>query len=255
MKGIKKALCAGGLALMMSVGSLATMAPVSEPVKVEASTKVKLNKKTLTLKKGATYKLKVKGTSKKVTWKSSKKKIATVSSNGKVTAKKVGKTVISAKVGGKTYKCKVTVKKKTTASNNTDTSRNVDVRAVEVFVLLNHERKAVGLPELQMDTTLNAAAYARAKELVQSFSHTRPNGTASYEILNESAYQYSWWTAGENIAGGQDSSAVVMADWMNSPGHKANILDKDYDSVGIACYYNPATEYRYYWVQIFAKAR
>ncbi len=78
---------------------------------VEAASKVKLNKKKITLYVGKTTTLKVKGTKKKVKWSSSKKSVATVSSKGKVKAKKKGTTTITAKVGGKKYKCKVTVKK------------------------------------------------------------------------------------------------------------------------------------------------
>ena len=71
--------------------------------------KVKLNKKSLTLTVGKTYKLKVKGTKKKVKWSSSNKKVASVNKKGKVTAKKAGKVTITAKIGKKKYKCKVTV--------------------------------------------------------------------------------------------------------------------------------------------------
>lgn len=74
--------------------------------------KIALNKKTLTLKKGNTFKLKLKNTTKKVTWKSTNKKVATVNKNGKVTAKKKGTAVIKAVSGGKTYKCTVKVKNK-----------------------------------------------------------------------------------------------------------------------------------------------
>lgn len=72
--------------------------------------RIKLNKTSLTLKKGKTYQLKLKNTSKKVTWKSANKKVATVGKKGKVTAKKKGNAVIKAVSGGKTYRCKVKVK-------------------------------------------------------------------------------------------------------------------------------------------------
>lgn len=71
---------------------------------------IKLNKTSITLKKGKTYQLKLKNTSKKVTWKSTNKKVATVGKKGKVTAKKKGNAVIKAVSGGKTYRCKVKVK-------------------------------------------------------------------------------------------------------------------------------------------------
>lgn len=82
---------------------------------------VKINKKSLSIKVGKTYKLKVKGTKKKVKWSSSNKKVVTVSSKGVVKGKKAGKATVTAKVGKKKYKCKVkvTAVKKTTSSNQT----------------------------------------------------------------------------------------------------------------------------------------
>jgi len=74
-----------------------------------AANKVSISNKTLKLKKGVSFQLKLKGTKKKPVWKSSNKKIATVSKNGKVKAKKAGKAVISAKIGKKKYKCKLRV--------------------------------------------------------------------------------------------------------------------------------------------------
>lgn len=82
--------------------SVDTMPVVKKPVK--------LNKTSLTMKKGKTYQLKLKNTSKKVTWKSTDKKVAAVGKNGKVAAKKKGNAVIKAVSGGKTYRCKVKVK-------------------------------------------------------------------------------------------------------------------------------------------------
>lgn len=85
-------------------------------VNVDAASKVKLNKTTVSLKEGKTTTLKVKGTKKKVKWSSSNKKVATVNQKGKVTAKKKGKATITAKVAGKKYKCIVTVKAKKSTS-------------------------------------------------------------------------------------------------------------------------------------------
>ena len=76
-----------------------------------AKTSPKLNKTKITLKVGKKYTLKLKNNKKKVTWSSSRKKVAAVSRKGVVTAKKAGTATIKAKAGGKTYKCKVTVKK------------------------------------------------------------------------------------------------------------------------------------------------
>ena len=91
-----------------------------------AKSKIKLNKKKLTLNVGSKKKLKVKGTKKKVKWKSKKKKIATVSKKGVVKAKKVGKTKVIAKVAGKKLICKVTVKAKKDGNTGTDPSTIVN---------------------------------------------------------------------------------------------------------------------------------
>lgn len=79
------------------------------PTSVQAASKVKLNKTSITLMKANTYNLKVSGTSRKATWKSSNAKVASVTSAGKVTAKKSGTATITARVRGKNYRCKVTV--------------------------------------------------------------------------------------------------------------------------------------------------
>jgi len=76
----------------------------------EVKKQIKLNKKSITLKKGKTYQLKLKNTNKKVIWKTTNKKVATVGKKGKVTARGKGSAVIKAVSGGKTYRCKVKVK-------------------------------------------------------------------------------------------------------------------------------------------------
>ena len=117
MKKIKRTLC-----FIMAI----TLATVIMPINAEAATKVKLNKKKVTLtitdkKKNPTATVKLKGTSaKKAKWTTSNKKVATVK-KGKITAKKAGKATITCKVKGKKYTCKVTVVDKRVISGNTGT--------------------------------------------------------------------------------------------------------------------------------------
>ena len=112
--------------------------------------------------------------------------------------------------------------------------------AYEVLKLVNKERKTAGLNELQMDKDLMEAAMLRADELLLNFDHTRPDNTLCFSVSSK-AY-------GENIAYGFFSSDSVMQAWMNSPGHKANILGNYYTTIGIgAVKYG----YTYYWVQLF----
>lgn len=118
----------------------------------------------------------------------------------------------------------------------------------QVFELVNAERSKAGVEALTSDQALDGAAMTRAKELAQSFSHTRPDGRDSFTVLTETGIVYS--SAGENIAMGQRSAEEVMDSWMNSAGHRANILSDKYSQIGIG-YYNANGQT--YWVQIFIK--
>lgn len=211
MKNLKKRVITLLLAALMVFGTAVPVAEVMQPVTVSAASTVKLNKTKLTLKKGQTYQLKLNKKNAKITWSSSNKKIVSVSKKGKLTAKKAGKATITAKVGKKKYTCKVTVKNKTTTVQSA-----ADKEKAAVLKLINKERKAQGLPALKMNSTLNAAADVRAKELTKQFSHTRPNGSSCFSILQEKKYAVQYVSAGENIAAGYASAESVMDGWMNS---------------------------------------
>lgn len=117
----------------------------------------------------------------------------------------------------------------------------------QVVELVNKERNKNGLASLTMDSELNRAAALRAKETVRSFSHTRPNGSSCFTALDEIGYSYS--SAGENIAMGQSSPSEVVNAWMNSEGHRANILNSSFTKIGVGCHSNGST---LYWSQFFA---
>ena len=119
--------------------------------------------------------------------------------------------------------------------------------ALQVVDLVNQERAKYGLSALSVDTTLMSAAQKRAVETVKSFSHTRPNGSSFSSVLSE--YNYSYRSAGENIAYGQKTPQEVVNAWMNSSGHRANILNSKYTKIGVGCYKSGST---YYWSQLFA---
>ncbi len=116
----------------------------------------------------------------------------------------------------------------------------------DVLALVNSERAAAGLPALTLDSKLCSLADIRAKETVQSFSHTRPNGTSCFTVFRENGVSYR--NAGENLAYGQNSAKAVMNAWMNSSGHRANILGRNFGKIGISCYISGG---RKYWVQLF----
>ena len=119
--------------------------------------------------------------------------------------------------------------------------------ADEMLRLVNIERQEVGAAPLTLNHTMNDMANIRAKEISVSFSHTRPNGTDCFTIADE----FNMPFYGENIAAGNSTVAATMNQWVNSPGHYANITESGYTELGVGYVYVPNSEYRYYWVQIF----
>ena len=120
--------------------------------------------------------------------------------------------------------------------------------AQQVVDLVNAERAKNGLNPLTLDTGLTDAAQVRAKEIQSSFSHTRPNGSSFSTALKEAGVSYR--RSGENIAWGQKSPETVMNAWMNSDGHRANILNKNFSRIGVGYLTNSSATP--YWVQLFA---
>ncbi|MCO7161092.1 CAP domain-containing protein [Agathobaculum butyriciproducens] len=119
--------------------------------------------------------------------------------------------------------------------------------ASEVVRLTNSARSQNGYAALVKDGALSDAAAVRAREIAHSFSHTRPSGASFSSALSESGVSYL--RAGENIASGQKSASEVVNAWMNSPGHRANILNSSYSRIGSASVNIDGT---HYWVQLFA---
>ncbi len=121
----------------------------------------------------------------------------------------------------------------------------------DVLNLVNKERAKNGLAALSWGTTCEGAATTRAKELMRSYSHTRPDGS-------------SWSTAcpipqtggvsGENLNAGNAavSPETVVASWMKSPEHRANILNKDFKYLSVGFVFDPSSQHKTYWSQIFS---
>lgn len=118
--------------------------------------------------------------------------------------------------------------------------------AEQIVKLVNTERAKEGLSPLTISLNVQAAAQVRAKEIVTSFSHTRPNGSSFSTALKEQNVSYRG--AGENIAWGQRSPEEVVNAWMNSAGHRANIMSDKYTSIGVGYYQESGVNY---WVQLF----
>lgn len=128
-----------------------------------------------------------------------------------------------------------------------------DELAWQVFDLLNKERAKYGLPGFTMDKQLMDTAMGRAAEITVKFDHTRPNGSSCFSVYPMAGSANGWngqFACGENIAAGQTSPAEVMNDWMNSSGHRKNILNANYKSVGIGCV-RMNGGYYFYWTQSF----
>ncbi len=118
----------------------------------------------------------------------------------------------------------------------------------QVATLVNQERAKHGLKPLQHRADVKNVAQKKAEDLINSnyFSHTSPNYGSPFQMLKTFGINYQ--SAGENIAKGQKTPQEVMNAWMNSPGHRANILKPEYDTIGVGFYHGA-------WVQMFIKAR
>ena len=116
----------------------------------------------------------------------------------------------------------------------------------EVVRLVNEERAKYGLAALTKDNGAQNVAHVRAKEIVQSFSHTRPDGRSCFTAASDLGVTYR--SAGENIAYGYATPAQVVNGWMNSEGHRKNILSASYTKIGVGSY---SANGVMYWSQFF----
>ena len=134
-----------------------------------------------------------------------------------------------------------------TPDNDTSEDTGELSYAEQIVNLVNEERAKAGLSALTLDAEITAAANVRAKEIKQSFSHTRPDGKNFSTALQEQGVTFRG--SGENIAWGQKTPEEVMNGWMNSDGHRANILNKNFKNIGIGHYQDEnGTNH---WVQLF----
>jgi uncharacterized protein YkwD len=132
-----------------------------------------------------------------------------------------------------------------------------EVHAAEVVAKTNAERRAVGLPPLQRNSKLDIAAAAHANDqrnvpcLRGYLTHTGTDGSKGVDRILRTGLDISRW--GENIACAHQSSTSVMRGWMNSPGHRANILHTDFTHIGVSVASSDTGVL--YWVQTFATLR
>lgn len=134
------------------------------------------------------------------------------------------------------------------SSNNTTQSSNMNSDEKEVFDLINKHRTNNGLTALKNDSEVQRVARIKAQDMVDNnyFSHTSPTYGSPFDMLK--SFKISYKTAGENIAANSSNSNAVTA-WMNSSGHKANILNSSFNYTGIGVVSSP--KYGKMYVQIF----
>lgn len=130
----------------------------------------------------------------------------------------------------------------------------------EVLNLVNIERKKRNLKPLALDENLSRAARYHAKDMAEDdyFNHntfdrkngklTQVTGCTTFERARKFTTKYG--SRAENISAGQTTPQEVMKTWMNSSGHRSNILNKNYTHIGIG-YYKTSKSYQYYWTQCF----
>ncbi len=123
----------------------------------------------------------------------------------------------------------------------------------EILRLVNLERTIANLHPLAWDNALGAAAWAHSTDMAQQnyFSHTSLDGRQFNQRIAAAGYSYS--TGGENIACGYSTPQAVMNGWMNSSGHRANILNASFCDIGVGYAFGSASSYGYYWTQDFGR--
>ena len=121
----------------------------------------------------------------------------------------------------------------------------------EVARLVNAERAKAGLPALKINLELSRVARYKSADMANKgyFSHTSPTYGTPFQMMENFGLRFS--AAGENIAYGQRTPAEVMRDWMNSPGHRNNILSRSYTEIGVGLAKNKNGVC--YWTQMFIK--
>lgn len=145
----------------------------------------------------------------------------------------------------------------------------VDPFVQQLVDLTNAERaKVPGCPALTLNVQLTAAAYGHSEAMatVDFFSHTGADGSTLRSRVD--ATGYAWFTLGENIAAGGSTPAQTLNQWMNSDGHRANILNCNFREIGIGYYYQADDQnnvrlsnggrsgpFYHYWTQVFGSAR
>lgn len=133
--------------------------------------------------------------------------------------------------------------------DSTATENGSSMEAVAILHLVNEERQKHGLPALQLSKGLTSVANTKARDMAVNnyFDHNSPTYGTPFQMMQQFGIHYM--SAGENIAAGQRTAQEVMTAWLNSSGHRANILNAKFDTLGVGYY--KGGSYGHYWVQQF----
>ncbi|KUP06151.1 hypothetical protein Q75_09455 [Bacillus coahuilensis p1.1.43] len=133
-----------------------------------------------------------------------------------------------------------------TSIENSEAATSINAFEEKVIELTNVERAKYGLTELQLDESLSEVARAKSLDMQQNnyFSHTSPRYGSPFDMMKQFGVEYR--SAGENIAMGQQTPEEVVKAWMNSEGHRQNILSENYTHIGVGY-----VEDGNYWTQLF----
>lgn len=137
---------------------------------------------------------------------------------------------------------------KDSSSNTTVSSSNLNYEQ-KVVSLVNIERQKNGLSPLTLDSKISNVARTKSKDMASNnyFAHQSPTYGSAGDMLKKSGINWSAW--GENIASGQRTPEAVVTAWMNSEGHRANILSSNFSKIGVG--YATNSNGTPYWTQMF----
>lgn len=121
----------------------------------------------------------------------------------------------------------------------------------QILNLVNKERSKQGLQSLTLNWELSRVAKIKSQDMATNnyFSHQSPTYGSPFDMMKK--FGISYRSAGENIAGGQRTAQEVMNSWMNSSGHRANILSSSFTQLGVG--YVKGGSYGTYWTQMFIR--
>lgn len=125
----------------------------------------------------------------------------------------------------------------------------------KVVELVNKERAKEGLEPLKLDDRLSSLARKKSQDMADKnyFSHTSPTYGSPFDMMHQ--FDFTFRAAGENIAAGQRSPEQVVEGWMNSEGHRKNIMNENFTHIGVGYVEGAGPPYGTYWTQLFMTPR